>query len=122
MAEIRDERGYLRVDARLRVNGQERVFAVGDVSNADHNMAARATAQAEVVVANIRAAITGDGEAGDYQPMPTVILVPLGPEGGAGQLPAGGVAGPEVASEIKGRTMLVDRYSALFDADPPAAR
>ncbi|ROT34054.1 FAD-dependent oxidoreductase [Micromonospora sp. HM5-17] len=124
LAQARDERGYLRVDEYLRVDGQDRVFAVGDLSTADLNMAARAGAQAELVAANLRCLITGAGDVSAYQPMPPVIIVPLGPEGGAGLLPgmAEGVAGPEVAAEIKGRTMLVDRYLEMFDAEPAARR
>jgi NADH dehydrogenase FAD-containing subunit len=123
MSQVRNERGYLRVDGQLRVAGQDRVYAIGDVSDADYNMAGRAGAQAEVVAANIKAMITGEGEVGDYQPMPPVILVPLGPEGGAGQLPGmDGIAGPELAAEYKGRNMLADRFTVLFDAEPTGGR
>ncbi|MGP3911319.1 hypothetical protein [Nonomuraea sp. 10N515B] len=46
-----------------------------------------------------------------------MILVPLGPEGGAGQLPGhDGIVGSEVTAEIKGRAMLVERSAASFDA------
>lgn len=45
-----------------------------------------------------------------------MTAVPLGPEGGAGQLPGqDGVAGPEVIAEVKGRAMLVERFGAMFD-------
>ncbi|MEO3923997.1 FAD-dependent oxidoreductase [Micromonosporaceae bacterium B7E4] len=117
LAQARDERGYLRVDGRLRVDGQDRVFAIGDMADADLNMAGRAGMQGKLIAANIRAMITGEGEPADYQPMPPVIVVPLGPEGGAGQMPDG-VKGAEAAAGIKGRSMLVEMYSALFDAAP----
>ncbi|WP_220447504.1 FAD-dependent oxidoreductase [Nonomuraea diastatica] len=117
LALARDERGYVRVDEHLRVQGHERVFAIGDISDADRDMAAYAGAQGELLAANLRTMITGAGEAAAYEKQPTVILVPLGPEGGAGQLPGqDGIIGPEAASEIKGRTMLVERATALFDA------
>ena len=49
--------------------------------------------------------------------VPPLIAVPLGPDGGAGQLPGHeGVAGPEVIAEVKGRTLLVDRFASMFDA------
>lgn len=120
LAEVRNEQGYLRVDPQLRVVGQDRVFAVGDLSDADLNMAGRASAQADLVAANLRSLITGEGETADYQPMPPVILVPLGPEGGAGLLPGmvDGVAGPEIAADIKGRNLLVGTLVELFDAAP----
>ncbi|SDH07966.1 NAD(P)/FAD-dependent oxidoreductase [Nonomuraea jiangxiensis] len=122
LAEALDERGYVRVDEHLRVRGQDRVFAIGDIADADLNMAGFAGAQGELVAANIRALITGEGEPAAYERWPTVILVPLGPEGGAGQLPGqDGIAGPETVSEIKGRAMLVEHSASLFDAPDPAA-
>jgi apoptosis-inducing factor 2 len=117
LAGARDERGYVRVDEQLRVDGQQRIFAVGDISDADRDMAGFAGAQAGLVAASIRSLITGDGELGSYTPFPPAILVPLGPEGGAGQLPGvDGIVGADVAAERKGRTMGVDRLEALFDA------
>ena len=116
----RDERGYVRVDARLRVVGETRVFALGDVSDADRDMAGIAGAQAGVVAANIRALITATGELSTYETFPPLIAIPLGPEGGAGLL-GDGVAGAAAIADIKGRDMFVDRYAALFDAPPDAA-
>jgi apoptosis-inducing factor 2 len=62
-----------------------------------------------------RNAITGEGEPQSYDPGPVFIVVPLGPEGGATQLPDG-VGGAEQASAIKGKAMLVDMYAVHFDA------
>ncbi|MGI5211686.1 NAD(P)/FAD-dependent oxidoreductase [Plantactinospora sp. CA-290183] len=120
----RNERGYLRVDERLRAGGQDRVFAIGDMTDADRDTAGAAMGQAALVAGNIRALITGGAELASYQPGPAAILVPLGPEGGAGQLPGmvEGIAGPEATAEIKGRNMLVDKYEVLFDADPAERR
>ena len=43
------------------------------------------------------------------------MLIPLGPDGGAAQLPGQDeIGGPEAASTIKGAHMLVDSYAALF--------
>jgi NADH dehydrogenase FAD-containing subunit len=118
MARARDDASYVRVDEHLRVAGQERVFALGDIADADRDMAGIASRQAQVVVANVQAMIAG-AELTRYERFPTAIAIPLGPEGGAGQLPGqDGVAGREVISELKGRDMLVDSYSSLFDAAP----
>ncbi|MEV4172881.1 FAD-dependent oxidoreductase [Nonomuraea sp. NPDC049709] len=119
LAEARDERGYVRVDEQLRVRGQERVYAIGDITDADRNMAAYAGRQGELLAANLRAAITGEGETVAYERQPAMIIVPLGPDGGAGQLPGQGVFGAEAASEIKGRAMLVEHQSVHFDAPDP---
>ena len=56
LADARDERDYIRVDEHLQVS--DRVFAIGDIANADRDMAGVAGAQARLVAANIRAAIT----------------------------------------------------------------
>ncbi|RKR90755.1 NADH dehydrogenase FAD-containing subunit [Micromonospora pisi] len=117
LADTRDEQGYLRVDDQLRVVGQERIFALGDIADADTNLAGRAMQQADLLAANLRAEITGEGEITSYRRGPTVAVIPLGPDGGAGQLPwIEGIAGPEAVSEIKGRSMLVEMNSVLFDA------
>jgi NADH dehydrogenase FAD-containing subunit len=110
-----DLRGYVRVDPQLRVIGEKRVFALGDVSDADRDMAGIARAQAEVVAANIRALITGTGELGRYVTHPPMIAIPLGPEGGAGFI-GDGVAGAAAIAELKGQHMGMDHFAALFDA------
>jgi NADH dehydrogenase FAD-containing subunit len=113
--ELLDRAGHVRVDLSMRVPGLDGVFALGDLADADRPTAGGAARQAEVVAANLRLAITGEGEPVTYEVLPPIIVVPLGPEGGAGQLPTG-LFGPEQAAEIKGRSMLVDRYAELFDA------
>jgi NADH dehydrogenase FAD-containing subunit len=58
----RDERRYVRVDEHLRVIGETHAFALGDLADADRDMAGIANAQAGVVAANVRALITGTGQ------------------------------------------------------------
>jgi NADH dehydrogenase FAD-containing subunit len=120
LADHRDERGYISVDEQLRVDGEPNVFALGDVSNADRDMAGIASRQAGVVAANIRALITGEGELQSWETMPAIIAIPLGPEGGAGLL-GEGVAGAATIAEIKGRAMGMGHYETLFDVLPRAA-
>jgi apoptosis-inducing factor 2 len=120
LADRRDDRGYVRVDEHLRVVGETNVFALGDVSNADRDMAGIASAEARVLAANIEALITGEGELTSYETFPPMIAIPLGPEGGAGFL-GEGLADAAAIAEIKGRHMLVGHYAALFDAAPAPA-
>lgn len=120
LSDRRDERGYVRVDEHLRVVGESHVFALGDVSDADRDMAGIATAQAGVVAANVRALITGEGDLTRYETFPPMIAIPLGPEGGAGFI-GDGVADAATIAELKGRDMLVGHYAQLFDAVPTAA-
>jgi NADH dehydrogenase FAD-containing subunit len=117
LAGVRDQRGYLRVDDQLQVIGEHRIFAIGDLADADRDMAGIATAQAEVVAANIRALIEGRGELTSWAPYPPLIAVPLGPEHGAGFV-GDGLADSATITELKGRHMLLDTYASLFDAVP----
>jgi NADH dehydrogenase FAD-containing subunit len=119
LAETRDKKGYLRVDGHLQVIGHDRVFAIGDITDADRNTAGGATYQGQLVAGNLRTLITGEGELGTWQPLPPVIVVPLGPEKGASWIPGedgvAKLAGPDVTSAVKGSAMLVGNYSSLFD-------
>jgi apoptosis-inducing factor 2 len=108
------------VDEQLRVAGETHVFAVGDVSDADRDMAGIATREAALVAANIRALITGEGELGSWETFPPMIAIPLGPEGGAGFL-GDGVADAATIAGLKGRDMLIGHYAELFDAVPTTA-
>jgi apoptosis-inducing factor 2 len=110
------------VDDQLRVHGQERVFAIGDISDAERNMAGMAGFQADFLAANLKALVTGEGELGHYRINPPMIAVPLGPEGGAGQFPGvDGVVSAEMVASVKGRAMLVEMHTQNFDAPPKAA-
>ena len=120
LAAARTPSGRLRVDDHLRVDGHPAVFAVGDVTDYLPGMAGFAGRQAEVIAATIRALVTGEEQPAPYEQMPPAIAVPIGPDGGAGQFPGQeGVIGPEVVSEIKGRTMMVDRFRQTFGLDAP---
>jgi NADH dehydrogenase FAD-containing subunit len=122
LAAARRPDGFVEVTPELRVAGQDRVFALGDVSTADPNKGAGAAGrQAQVVAGNIRALITG-GELARYEPTPPSIIVPVGPDGGAGQRHGSEDLVPaEVVAQLKGRDMMVDRFAELLGvktADP----
>jgi NADH dehydrogenase FAD-containing subunit len=91
-----------------QVDGHDNVFAIGDIAD-ERPEAATAMRHAPVAAANVRALITGEGELEAFERTPTAIVVPMGPGGGAGQLPgAEETSGPEVASELKGRHLMVE--------------
>jgi NADH dehydrogenase FAD-containing subunit len=117
----RSEEGYVRVDDHLRVLGEHAVFAIGDLADADRDVAGAASRQAVVVADNIRASIEGTGELASWERLPPLIAIPLGPEGGAGLMGDGVVGSAEIA-EIKGRDMLIDNFASLFDSTPSRAR
>ena len=120
LAAARRPDGFVEVTPSLQVVGQDTVFAVGDVSTADHKMAGAASRQAQVVADNIRALITGDGELRRHEPTAPGILVPIGPSGGSGQRPGvDELVSSETVAELKGRDMMVGRYADLLGVTGP---
>ena len=121
LASVRLADGSVEVTPELLVKGQTAVFALGDASSADLKTAGRAGRQAEVVVAYIRALVEG-GELRAYEPMPPAIVFPLGPSGGASELPGQDeIAGGEQTAAIKGEHMFVDAYRERFGLTEPAS-
>ncbi|MFC4585218.1 NAD(P)/FAD-dependent oxidoreductase [Sphaerisporangium corydalis] len=106
---------FVEVTPELRVTGHDTIFALGDITTLGPPMAGHASQQSEVVAANIRALISGEGELAEYVPMGPAIAVPLGPKGGAGEFPGqDGVVPGSVVADVKGRHMLVDPLVELF--------
>jgi len=112
--------GFIEVNEHLQVAGSEHVFAIGDVADADAKMASLAGRQAEVVVANIKTLMAHGTELESYQSRGEVIVVPIGSEGGSGQLPGQDeIASAELVSQLKGRDMMVGRFTELLGASTP---
>ena len=125
LAAARGADGHIEVTPTLQVTGQDRVFALGDVSTADRKVAGAASRQAAIVAANIRALIeagpdataagAGAPELSRYEAAPPGIVVPIGPEGGSGQRPGSGeLLPPEMVAQLKGRDMMVARYAEML--------
>jgi apoptosis-inducing factor 2 len=119
LAGTRQPDGSIEVTQTLQVKGQPDVFALGDAAAADLKGAGRASRQAEVVVANIRALAEGR-ELKAYEPSPPAIVIPLGPSGGASELPGQDeIAGAEQTAAIKGSHLFIERYRELFGLAQP---
>ncbi|WP_067679883.1 FAD-dependent oxidoreductase [Nocardia miyunensis] len=111
--------GYLEVTPELRLPGQDRVFAVGDlVATSEGKTAKAAGLHADVVAANIRALITGVDELRGYRPGPEGIALPLGPGGGASYSPEVGVLGAEATARLKGADLRISAYREVFGLAP----
>ncbi|WP_329090689.1 MULTISPECIES: NAD(P)/FAD-dependent oxidoreductase [unclassified Streptosporangium] len=107
------------VTETLNVHGYDHVYAIGDITDvAEAKMAGYAMQHAEVVVRNIIAQLRGEEPTGTYQPSPhPMILLPLGPRGGVGQLPT--PDGPAVVPattviEYKSADLFTDRMAEQF--------
>jgi NADH dehydrogenase FAD-containing subunit len=115
LAPARRSDGFIEVGPTLQVAGHPNVFAIGDLSTADAKMAGFAARQAATVADNINALAQGRSDLTPYESMGVAIAVPIGPTGGAGQFPGQDVVvGPETIADVKGRELMVDRFSELF--------
>ncbi|OOQ87774.1 AMID-like oxidoreductase [Penicillium brasilianum] len=90
-AEFLDGNGWVKVNKELRVqsNGGSAlpIYAVGDINTNDLRLSFKATEQAKVAVANIKADILGKGERKSFDQGDSIMmLVPVGETGGTGQL------------------------------------
>lgn len=115
----RTPQGQVPVTEFLNVKGYDHVYAVGDITDvAEAKMAGYAMQHAEVVAQNITAQLNGEQPTATYRPLPfPMILLPLGPNGGVGQLPT--PDGPFVApvamvSEYKGADLFTGRFVEQF--------
>ncbi|GAA3515526.1 NAD(P)/FAD-dependent oxidoreductase [Actinocatenispora rupis] len=121
LAGARNERGEVRVTERLSVVGHDHVYAVGDVTDAPgEKRAGAASRHAAVVVENIGAQARGETPTAAYRPGPPTMLLPLGPDGGVGQMatPDGPVAVPtSTVTEYKGAGLMIGRFREMFGRD-----
>ncbi|MFD0900262.1 FAD-dependent oxidoreductase [Actinomadura sediminis] len=120
LGDVRTGDGRLRVTGRLGVHGHGHVYALGDITDVpEAKMAGHAMRHADVIAANIAAQVRGEAPPSVYTPSPVRgILLPLGPDGGVGQMPgADGTAMPLPAAQVgeyKGRAMMTDVFAELF--------
>lgn len=115
LAAARTATGALTVTEHLNLPGHPGVFAIGDLTAIGEGKTAMAAAQhAEVVVANLRAELSGSPERVAYRPGPAAILLPLGPAGGAGYVPDQGVLGTETAIQFKSAGLRLDSTLELL--------
>ena len=114
LTEARTAEGYLRVDEELRVAGHSTVYAVGDLADIDVNKAGVARRQAAVAAANIKAASLATSRRERYEAGPSALILPLGPTGGAGEVPGRGLLTADAVSQVKGHDMFVGQYEELF--------
>lgn len=90
-AQFLDSNGWVKVNKELRVQSSSSsalpIYAVGDVNTNDMRLSFKATEQARVAVANIKADILGKGERKSYDQGDSIMMmVPVGETGGTGQL------------------------------------
>ncbi|MDT0445338.1 FAD-dependent oxidoreductase [Streptomyces johnsoniae] len=144
LATARQAGGQLAVTADLRLPGQERVFALGDITAIQEpKQAGAAVGHAAVIAANIRVLLESGGSLTTYQPGPPGIVLPLGPHGGATYAPnwqdhvdpateahirqharerednllALGILDATITSQLKGEHLNAAEYAELLNVD-----
>lgn len=113
--------GRVRVNQFGQVQGQNNVFALGDVAQLpvpEQALAYYAGEQAKAVAGNILALLDKKGLKA-YKPHGPVMFLPLGPTDGLGQAPFG-VVGPGLVSSAKGKNLFVNKYWKALHAPAPA--
>jgi NADH dehydrogenase FAD-containing subunit len=116
------KKGQVAVDARLAVHGHDHVYAIGDITDVpEDKRAGWAMRHAEVVAENISAQLRGEPPTAVYEPLPyPMILLPLGPRNGVGQLPSPDgpvVVPPATVAEYKGADLFTGRFTDLFGTE-----
>jgi apoptosis-inducing factor 2 len=122
LASARRPDGFIAVEPTLQLAGHPNVFAIGDAADVDAKMAGRAGRQAHLVADNIRKLVAGERDLAHYEPIPPAIVLPIGPEGGSGQLPGTDeLMATELVAQIKGRDLMVGRYAEILGVAPAGA-
>ena len=111
--------GTLPVTPHLNLVGQDRVWAVGDITDVkESKRAAWARAHAEVVVRNILDVMSGGTPTATYTAAAELIVLPLGPHGGASQIRHDDgervLLGADETSRIKGTDLFSGSMAELF--------
>ena len=118
--------GSVAVGSTLNVRGFPTVFAIGDITDVpESKRASAAIAHAHVAAANIRTLIEGGEPVAVHAAAAELVVLPLGPDGGASQLlrPDGTrhVLGASETSAIKGADLYSTAMAELFGRVPGAA-
>lgn len=111
--------GTVRVTPNLTLEGQDRVFVVGDIADMhESKRATTAQAHAAVVAQNVQDVLAGREPSAVHLPELERIVLPLGPTGGASQIRrADGsrvLLGPEETARIKGEDLFSEVTAAVF--------
>ena len=122
LAAVRRGDGSIRVDGHLRVAGHGTVWAIGDVADVKESKRAQhAIAHARVVAENLRSVLAGGEPTVLYRPEPEIVVIPLGPEGGASQVMKRDgsrvVLDAHETSRIKGQDLMVGPVKEMLGVE-----
>ncbi|KAJ5351692.1 hypothetical protein N7452_000666 [Penicillium brevicompactum] len=114
-AQLLDQDGWVTVGKDMRVKSADGsklpIFAAGDITNNSMRLSFKATEQAQVAAANIKADIVGGTAYKSYEQGDSIMMVvPVGEAGGTGQI-FGFVPFSFMVKMIKGKHYFIDKAS-----------
>lgn len=123
-ASMLDPRGLVKQTTRLRAQGHDDIFVVGDAGNLEDPQGVHTDAQVTHAVKLLEARLLGrqppEGGDAEYRPDPKIMLAAtLGRNKGTGQMGGWRIWG-FVVSWVKGRTLLTEAAAAFAMGDKTA--
>lgn len=114
-AQLLDQDGWVTVGKDMRVKSADGsklpIFAAGDITNNSMRLSFKATEQAQVAAANLKADIVGGTAYKSYEQGDSIMMVvPVGEAGGTGQI-FGFVPFSFMVKMIKGKHYFIDKAS-----------
>lgn len=114
MSACLDERGQIKIGANFMVEGQPKIFALGDVTNLPQKGGLWVQFQSKVLITNLKRVLATPHTAKlkAYKPpfAPSTMVVTLGKHNGVMDLPIGKYRIGCMSRMVKGKYMLVDKY------------
>jgi len=112
-AQLLDKNGWVTVNKEMRVQSTDGsslpIFAAGDITNNSMRLSFKATEQAQVAAANLKADIVGGASIKSYNQGDSItMVVPVGEAGGTGQI-FGVVPFSFMVRMIKGKHYFIDK-------------
>ncbi|KAJ8293039.1 Apoptosis-inducing factor 2 [Rhodotorula toruloides] len=116
---VLDDSKHIKVNPAFQVEGYEHIFAMGDVTDVkEGKQFAHAKNHGSVVASNILSLIHSPSPSSaslkSYKPGSNLILVSVGPWGGAGQI-FGFVPGAWFSALVKSRSLFVSDFKKMYN-------
>jgi NADH dehydrogenase FAD-containing subunit len=117
---VLDEKGFVKVNSFLQVEGFSNIFCIGDLANTKETKICLAGVRHAKIVANNIQALENNKSLSSYKGTPNVIAISLGRKNGASQLPFG-VFGGTLTSLIKSKGLFISRTWKQLKCKLPSA-
>jgi NADH dehydrogenase FAD-containing subunit len=119
---ILSSNGYVKVNSKLQVDGQDNLYVLGDAADLkETKMAFRIGSHSSTVLANLTSQIQGGKASTEYKKDSDAMVVTFGSKQGVGLLPlfGGMTIGSWASSKLKGATMFYAKSWESLNLTPP---